>query len=133
VANQKWGTKRNCQSCGTKFYDLLKSPIVCPSCGATFDPEALLKSRRPRAAAKPEAAAKAAKATKAAVKPVPKADGEDETDDDEPEVDIEDSEADAMLKEAGDDEDDDLIEDTSDLGDDDDVSEVVIEKAKDDT
>lgn len=130
MANPKWGTKRSCQSCGTKFYDLVKSPIVCPSCGATFDPEALLKSRRPRAARKPEAAAKTAKA---AIKPVPKADGEDQTDDDETEVKIEDSEADAILKEAGDDEDDDLIEDTSDLGDDDDVSEVVVEKEKDDT
>src|SRR3546814_14487653 len=28
VANPKWGTKRICQSCGTKFYDLTKSPIV---------------------------------------------------------------------------------------------------------
>src|SRR3546814_10994454 len=32
VANPKWGTKRICQSCGTKFYDLTTSPIVCPSC-----------------------------------------------------------------------------------------------------
>src|SRR3546814_5104407 len=25
VANPKWGTKRICQSCGTKFYDLTRS------------------------------------------------------------------------------------------------------------
>ena len=56
MANPKWGTKRICQSCGAKFYDLQKSPILCPSCGTEFDPEALLKSRRPRSAPKPEAA-----------------------------------------------------------------------------
>ena len=32
-------------------------PIVCPKCGAPFDPEALLKTRRTRAAAVAEAVA----------------------------------------------------------------------------
>ena len=27
------GTKRVCVNCGTKFYDLLKVPAVCPKCG----------------------------------------------------------------------------------------------------
>ena len=27
------GTKRVCVSCGAKFYDLGKSPAVCPKCG----------------------------------------------------------------------------------------------------
>ena len=51
------GTKRTCQSCGTKYYDFNKDKIVCPSCGEGFDPEVLLKSRRikPVATAKPEA------------------------------------------------------------------------------
>ncbi len=30
------GTKRICQSCAGKFYDLNRDPIVCPLCGATF-------------------------------------------------------------------------------------------------
>ncbi|MFZ1108427.1 MAG: TIGR02300 family protein [Rhodomicrobium sp.] len=30
------GTKRVCQSCGAKFYDLLRNPIVCPSCQAIY-------------------------------------------------------------------------------------------------
>src|SRR3546814_9550559 len=68
VANPKWGTKRICQSCGTKFYDLTKSPIVCPSCGTEFDPEALLKSRRPRSAPKAEPAPKPKKPKPAATK-----------------------------------------------------------------
>ena len=28
-----WGTKRNCLSCPSKFYDFNKNPILCPSCG----------------------------------------------------------------------------------------------------
>ena len=46
------GVKRRCVSCGTKFYDFLKSPITCPKCGAEFDPEQLLKSRKGRVATK---------------------------------------------------------------------------------
>lgn len=54
------GLKRGCLSCGMKFYDFNRTPIICPGCGAEFDPEALVRSRRGRATAKP--AAKAAKA-----------------------------------------------------------------------
>ena len=44
----EWGTKRTCQSCGAAFYDMRRAPIVCPKCGATFDPEAFTKARRTR-------------------------------------------------------------------------------------
>ena len=30
------GIKRLCTSCGTKFYDLSKKPIVCPKCLTAF-------------------------------------------------------------------------------------------------
>jgi uncharacterized protein (TIGR02300 family) len=30
------GTKRVCQSCGSKFYDLNRTPITCPICHAVF-------------------------------------------------------------------------------------------------
>lgn len=32
------GTKRTCQSgsCGSRFYDLGRDPIVCPICGTTY-------------------------------------------------------------------------------------------------
>ena len=30
----KLGTKHECYSCGTKFYDLGKSEPICPKCGA---------------------------------------------------------------------------------------------------
>lgn len=50
MVKPEWGTKRICQSCGARFYDFQRQPIVCPSCGATFEPEVLARSRRPRAA-----------------------------------------------------------------------------------
>ena len=52
MAHKNLGRKRRCVSCGIKFYDLTKTPAVCPVCGTEFDPEVLLKSRRGRAAAK---------------------------------------------------------------------------------
>ncbi|MEJ2124639.1 MAG: TIGR02300 family protein [Alphaproteobacteria bacterium] len=33
------GTKRVCLSCGGKFYDLNRDPIVCPMCEAIFQME----------------------------------------------------------------------------------------------
>jgi uncharacterized protein (TIGR02300 family) len=44
VAKIELGTKRQCQECGSKFYDLGRDPIVCPKCGAIFQ-VAALKSR----------------------------------------------------------------------------------------
>ena len=43
------GTKRLCAGCNAKFYDLNKSPIVCPTCEAVFAvPKPLpTRSRRP--------------------------------------------------------------------------------------
>ncbi len=127
MANPKWGTKRICQGCAAKFYDLQKSPIICPSCGAQFDPEALLKSRRPRAAAKPEPKVQKPKAV-----PVDDDAADVAGDDDDETSDIEDAEADAAVGEVGEDEDA-VIEDTSDLGDDDDMSDVVVTKKDDES
>lgn len=30
------GTKRTCQACEVRFYDLARNPIVCPMCGAHY-------------------------------------------------------------------------------------------------
>ena len=46
MAKPEWGKKRICSSCNTRYYDLNKSPIICPSCGAEFDPNYYLKSRK---------------------------------------------------------------------------------------
>ena len=61
MAKPDWGSKRICQSCGAKFYDLQRNPIVCPACQTTFDPESHLRGRKSRSAApkpvKPQPAA----------------------------------------------------------------------------
>ncbi len=36
MANSDRGTKRTCQHCEVKFYDLNKEPIICPKCGEEF-------------------------------------------------------------------------------------------------
>ena len=36
MAKPDLGSKRQCQNCGTKFFDLGKSPIICPKCGTVF-------------------------------------------------------------------------------------------------
>jgi len=38
MVDPKFGTKRVCEACGGKFYDLNKIPVVCPLCGHSFDP-----------------------------------------------------------------------------------------------
>lgn len=58
LTEETMGTKRLCQSCAAKYYDFDKDPIVCPSCGTEFDPEAVMRSRRGRGAAAAVAASK---------------------------------------------------------------------------
>ena len=38
VTKPDWGTKRECQNCGARFYDLKRQPITCPKCEAVFVP-----------------------------------------------------------------------------------------------
>ena len=51
MAKPELGAKRQCQSCGAKFFDLNKDPIVCPKCGTIFQGVA---ARAERATAKDE-------------------------------------------------------------------------------
>jgi uncharacterized protein (TIGR02300 family) len=37
VPKPELGTKRQCQNCGAKFFDLAKDPIVCPKCGTVYE------------------------------------------------------------------------------------------------
>jgi uncharacterized protein (TIGR02300 family) len=64
VAKPELGTKRLCGSCGAKFYDLSKDPIVCPKCGTVF--EIVVPVARGRAAEAAAAAAAGAAAAAAA-------------------------------------------------------------------
>ena len=60
------GTKRTCQNpdCGSRFYDLNRTPVTCPSCGTVYELAASLMAVA--------AAAPAVVAEKAARKPVKK-------------------------------------------------------------
>jgi len=59
LAKPDLGIKRVCPSCGARFYDLQKRPIECPKCAFAFEPEALVKQRRPRVVEAPPAPAPA--------------------------------------------------------------------------
>ncbi len=130
VAKAEWGMKRLCPNCGTRYYDMRRDPIVCPHCGSPFDPEALLKTRRTRAAA-----------------PVAAADSDEEIGPDLGSEEVaEPAEADAALpgdEEAGEEdeegeeaeseeEDEEVLEDASELGEDEDDMAEVIENVDED-
>ncbi len=103
MTKPEWGGKRTCLNCGTRFYDMQRSPIVCPKCGSENAPDAVAKVRRSVKKAAPHPVAE----------PKPKAvpvNDEDVLDD----VEVDDDETD-----------DALIEDASDLAEDDDMSEVM--------
>ena len=57
MAKPDLGTKRLCAGCGAKFYDLNRTPIVCPKCETVFTPVVTAPRTRPDAAAKAAAAA----------------------------------------------------------------------------
>jgi uncharacterized protein (TIGR02300 family) len=58
LAKPDLGTKRLCGNCGAKFYDLSKTPIVCPKCETVFVVAPVSSRSRPEPAA--AAAARAA-------------------------------------------------------------------------
>jgi uncharacterized protein (TIGR02300 family) len=140
VVKSEWGAKRTCSSCGARFYDLRRHPIVCPVCSTVFDPERQPRGRRGGAAREDAVPAKAS--LKAGVVD-DDADEEAEVEDIDDAEDTDDAEVeDANVKPAAkkkgavasditdddddDSDDDDVIEDTSELGeDDDDIGEVM--------
>lgn len=48
MSKPEWGQKLTCPACGARFYDMQKSPAVCPKCENEFDPTAVVKKRRGR-------------------------------------------------------------------------------------
>lgn len=66
MAKPELGTKRLCGSCGAKFYDLGKDPIVCPKCSTVFQIVVPVSRSRPDAAVRAAAAAAAGVAAAAA-------------------------------------------------------------------
>ena len=115
MAKPEWGTKRICPSCGTRYYDLLRDPVICPKCSTPYDPEAFLKSRRARPAAPVEKE----------LEPVGADELDTELETEEADV-AEEEEEEAVPIEEAEEEDEELLEDASDLGEDeDDMAEVI--------
>jgi uncharacterized protein (TIGR02300 family) len=104
VAKPEWGKKRLCPSCGTKFYDLRKSPPACPQCGETIDVEAPTKSKRSRGGGKDSSRAKAPAAAAAPAEPE--------------EVVADESEAEPLADDSYAEEESSDLEDTSEIGED---------------
>ena len=50
MAKPELGTKRLCAGCGAKFYDLSKTPPVCPACGTVFEIVQVVSRARPESA-----------------------------------------------------------------------------------
>ena len=113
MADADLGQKRACPSCSGKFYDLMKVPAKCPYCGATFNPDDLIRSRSRKPAVQEDAKPKAVEK--------PAAESEEPDDEEKLPNDIADVDVDSDK-----DEDDDVLEDASDLGEDDaDLGEVL--------
>ncbi|CAN2534232.1 hypothetical+protein [Methylocapsa aurea] len=45
MAKAELGTKRRCLNCATSFFDLDRTPILCPKCGAAFQIVEYARSR----------------------------------------------------------------------------------------
>ena len=55
MVKPEWGAKRQCPSCGERFYDLNADPVTCPECGSVYEIEQLHRGKRARAV-EPQAA-----------------------------------------------------------------------------
>ena len=97
MAKPELGLKRTCVACGTRFYDLTRSPAVCPKCG-TEQPAEQPRPRRAAAAPLPDE-----KLKKRAVSPEAEAD----------DIEVEDVDADEAIEDA-----EELEDDAESLGED---------------
>ena len=111
------GTKRLCQSCAGKYYDLNREPVLCPKCQAEFDPTAGVKIRSDTSYKAHGGRAKSVFGRANANRAEPAAAEDAEV--------AEEGEDKVESEEAGDD-DEDSVEDVAELGDDsDDLAEIV--------
>ncbi len=97
MAKPELGLKRTCVACGTRFYDLTRSPAICPKCG-TEQPAEQPRLRRAAATPLPDE-----KLKKRAVSPEAEAD----------DIEVEDVDADEAIEDA-----EELEDDAESLGED---------------
>ncbi|MCG8510338.1 MAG: TIGR02300 family protein [Rhodospirillales bacterium] len=125
MAKPEWGTKRMCQNCGTRFYDMRRDPPTCPACDTVFTAKASVRQRRTATPAAEKTDPAQSAPEEVAASPDTKGEEQDSpasAPDDDALLEVDDD-AEGLDAEA---KDDSLMEDTSDLGeDDDDMSEVM--------
>ncbi len=51
MVKAEWGIRRSCAACSAKFYDLKKTPPVCPKCGSVYEMIVSGRGRRSKASA----------------------------------------------------------------------------------
>jgi uncharacterized protein (TIGR02300 family) len=118
LAKPEWGNKRICPSCGARYYDLLRQPVICPKCSTPFDPEAFLRSRRARPATPVE--------KELAPVGADELDADIETEDADAAEEEEEEQETVPLEDGEEEDDEELLEDASELGEDeDDMAEVI--------
>jgi len=117
MAGLERGTKRQCLNCGTKFYDLNRDPIACPSCGKIFQ----LSTPRAEAPRKQKVEEKTVEvvevdtaAAEAGAEVISLNDAEDDDDDDDQEEVIPDVEDVEVEEELGNDDEDVFLEEDDD-------------------
>jgi uncharacterized protein (TIGR02300 family) len=107
VAKPELGSKRQCQNCGAKFFDLNRDPIICPKCGTVFQGAV---GRSQRAEVKNEEPDEPTAPVDAELVSLEEADAPDEkavvTAEDEIEVEEDDSAEDTFLEEEEEEDDD---------------------------
>ncbi|ARC89749.1 TIGR02300 family protein [Rhodovulum sp. MB263] len=59
MPKEEWGVKRVCPHCSTRFYDLQRDPMTCPSCGHSFSLDSLTQGKHRPLIAEKTAPAKA--------------------------------------------------------------------------
>ena len=77
MAKADLGLKRTCLSCGMRYYDFNRTPIICPGCQTEFDRQAVIRSRRGRATPKSAKAAEKLPAEEAEEEAISTDNGED--------------------------------------------------------
>ena len=114
MARPELGKKYTCTGCGAKFYDLNKSPAICPKCG---EEQAEAVAPATKAAAKPSVPKPEVKTKEDAV--VLSSDDPKDDDDDEDGEDIDEALLAGVAIDGDDDDDDDAEDDNTFLEDDD--------------
>lgn len=107
MSKPEWGKKYACPNCGGKFYDMGRTPIICPSCETLYQFEQPKRRRQKSDKSKEEVESNAASETVGGADLLLEADTEDIPDDET--LMESDNDNDESLLISDDDEEDDIV------------------------